>query len=480
MARKKKRDYDPAAWVDLAKEAEAHLSAAASDSDAAEGMRIVDEKLRQRQAEHQTERKKKRQEAVEVVEATSERTAPPVTTQQSKRERARLLILTRDRTIFEDDSSASHRIQEFADMFAEVHVIVLVTKTKRAQSTPDTKRLSDTTWAYAAVSPWWFMTVWAARQVAKRQLVFGGGFRPDIIVADDPFESSLAGYLLSEQYHRPFQVHVRDDFFEANFTQKEEHNRWRVWMAGYVLRRTACIRTQSEYMRRRIIERYSVEPGAVEVLPIYYNLNAWKDTKPATDLAKRYAQFKFILLHVSNMNQLSHTEAVIDGLYYIVRQYPTIGLVILGDGPEKRDLQKRVAEYELGTQILFEALPADTLSYIKTAQLVIHTSEESALDYVMLQAAASEVPMVCASHGTAAELFLDGESVLLCPTDSPPCFGEKVNTLLNDNSLRKKLAMNAMHEVFQRTVQDYGSYLKAYQGSVERCLVTETNTIADD
>ena len=172
------------------------------------------------------------------------------------------------------------------------------------------------------------------------------------------------------------------------------------------------------------------------------------------------------------MNPLSYTAAVIDGLYYILRQYPTIGLVIVGDGPDREALQKRVMGYGLQEHIIFEsAKDIDVLSYIKTSQVVIHTSEETTQDRIILQAAAAEVPMVCGNYGLASQLFIDEESILMCPVDSPPCFGEKVNRLLNDNRLRHVLSMNARREVEERIEQDYTTYMNAYRSSIERCIV---------
>ncbi|MDP2650357.1 MAG: glycosyltransferase family 4 protein, partial [bacterium] len=383
------------------------------------------------------------------------------------------LVITCDTSIFHDGSAAAKRALELASLFSEVHVIVLYLNTK---DEVHSKRLGADVWVYRTHSSYWWKTIWDAHKVAKRQLHFGGGFRPDIIIADDPFEAGMAGYFISKKYNRPLQAHIKTDFFDPLFKARAPHNAWRMLMAGFLLPRVSCIRTQSEYMRGRIIEHFKKPEKEVAVLPVFYDLNAWRDAVPPFRLSERYPQFKFTLFHASSMNALSHTGEIIDGLFYILRQYPTIGLIIVGEGPDTPSLKQRVKEYSLSSQIIFEPMQTDLLPYVKSANVVIHASVEALLDRVVLMAAAVGVPMVCGSSGLASELFVDNESVMLCPVDSPPCFGEKVNKLLNDNALRRKLAMNARGEVAARVEQNYRTYLESYRASIEQCLLAEKET----
>ena len=444
--------------------AEQDISKATSGISDTEDITVVDENLKRVQEARGVE-----ESEATVTEVAEEKVATPVLEYASTRNRARLLILTSDQRVYTVGSEAHSHLLELEAMFAEVHVIVL----GRKKRTEGVQRVGTAVWVYTSASRFWWRMAFDARRVAKKELSFGGGFRPDIIIADDPFEAGLAGLLIAKRYQRPFQVHVKIDFLDAGFKHRQKLNKWRAAIARYVLKRTTCIRTQTAYMQKRVMDKYKRAASQVEVLPIFYDLSAWRSAIPIVDIKDLYPEFKFVLLHVSTMNALSYTAAVIDGLFYILRQYPTIGLVILGDGPDREALEERVAEYNLSGQIKFEPRNVDVLSYVKTAQVLIHTSEETTEDKVILQAATAEVPIVCGNFGLASELFVNEESVLLCPVDSPPCFGEKVNRLLNDNRLRQTLAMNARQEVADRVEQNHVAYINAYRASIERCLVAE-------
>ena len=447
--------------------AEQDIADAAENISETKDVIVVDENIKKLQEQRAKEEQRKKAESEAVTEVSAERVATPILEYMSTRNRARVLIVTSNQLVYEKGSEIVRHLLELEQMFAEVHVIVVGAN----RSKPGRQRIGESVWIYASPSRAWWRVAFDARATAKKELSFSGGFRPDIVIAEDPFEAGLAGFLIAKRYERPFQVHVKVDFIDETFRKRHKKNKWRVHIANYVLKRIECVRTQTAYMQKRIIEKYHLTQSQVEVLPIFYDIAAWKEVKPIINVKRLYPKFKFVLLHVSAMNEFSHTDAVIDGLFYILRQYPTIGLVIVGNGPDREELEARVRGYKLSEQIKFETGEVDVLSFIKTSQVLIHTSEETTQDKIILQAAISEVPIICGNVGLASELFVDEESVLLCPVDSPPCFGEKVNRILNQNPLRQKLAMNAESEVTDRMEQDYGAYMGAYQGSIERCLV---------
>ena len=456
--------------LDPARRAEATLSAIAETEGVSDVVEVLDGDLRKLEEVRDQQKEIKAQKTAQVTEVTTERTAAPVVSYESTRNESRLLLVSGDVSILEADSVAAGKVRELARVFAEVHVIVL---SEGRGNRKDIARMGEDVWVYQTDSRSWWRTIFDARTVAGEQLVFGDGFRADIIIATDAFEAGVAGYLIGKRYNRPLQVHINTDFFYDGFKKASPDNSWRLSMANFVMKRTNCVRTTSAYIQNRILERYKKLKGKVELLPVFHDLNEWVNTPVSFDLKDEYPQFKFTLLHISNMNALAHTEVVIDGLFYLLKQYASMGLVIIGDGERRAALEKTILEYGLQDRIVFGSPDTDLLSCMKSAQVLIHTSEDPSEDELVLKAAAVGLPIVCGNRGLASEFFIDEESVLLCPLNSPECFGEKVNRLLNDNRLRQQLSLNARDVVFSSIEQDYGSYLTTYRASIEGCLVAE-------
>lgn len=431
---------------------------------------VLDERLRERRE------KRKQEEAAaagavqpETVKVSEARMSGHVLEAASARNEIRLLIFSRDPELLKEGSARDTKLREIAGLFGEVHIVLLLPGAARSKKAV---RRGHNIWVYEVHSNWWWMNIFKARAMAKEQLTFANGFRADIVIAEDPFECGAAATHIAEAFDRPFQLHVREDFFDPQFRERDSSNKWRMMLVRHAMREASCVRTESEYLKDRIVEKYRDLKDYTEVLPVYYNLTFWRDATPAFDLRTRYPQFKFIVLHVSEMNVEAHTDWAISGIARILKRYPTIGMVVVGDGPERSTLEKHAIKLGVQNQVLFEPKTSDLTSHLKSAHALLHTSDASAQERVLLHAAAVELPIVSCVQGLAGELFIDGDSALLCPIDSPPCYGEKLNTLLNENQLRKKIGMNAQNVVFSRVEQDYGSYLQAYKASIERCLIT--------
>lgn len=429
---------------------------------------IHDDKIKEKAAKREERVRRKKQQEAELVTVDEALSEEKVIAAESDRQNVRVLVLTRDPAMLVHASAAQQRLAEYGHMFAEVHVIVFC---MRGESANEPVRIAKNVWVYPTNSSSWWKMPFDGYRLANDQLLFGQSFRVDLIIAEDPFESGAVAWYLGRKHDRQYQVHILENYFDADFKNKEPHNGLRLTVSSYVMPRVACVRTETEFLKEKVVAEYPELADVTEVLPMYYNLDAWEESDVVADLSEIYPQFKFALLHFSSMTERSHTEEVIDGLYYLLRQYSTLGLVIVGDGPEREALEDRVVKYELGEHVKFLDNDDEFVSYIKTAHALVHTSKDSEDDKFILCAARVGTPMIAADHGLAETLFEDGVSAFLCPVDSPPCIGEKVNRFLSENPLRNQFKRYAREAVKDRVEQDYAGYIESYRNSIIRCLV---------
>ncbi len=388
---------------------------------------------------------------------------------QNTKERStvRLLIVTKNKGMRALGSVAQKRLVELSKIFGEIHVVIL---NEFTEATVSTVRLTDNVWLYSTDSDKWWKMGFDAYRKMDRELIFAGTFRADIIVAEDPFEAGAVGYALARKYERPFEVHVLEDIYSPEFEDADPHNSFRSFVAPFILRRADCVRVTTENLKEEIAHEFPSLAPFTEVLPRYYNLAAWRDSVPTFNLHERYPRFNFIMLHVSNMESSSHTKEVIQGVAPLLRTYPTIGLVIVGNGPYRPALEKQVISLGIQSQVEFEPVPDEIISHMKSAQLLIQLGENSGEDVILLKAAAVGLPILAQASEFSKALFVDNESAYLCEGSDPSCVSHKVKLFLNDNIVRKSFAQKAQESVFDRVEQDYDAYLDAYRSSVERCV----------
>jgi glycosyltransferase involved in cell wall biosynthesis len=392
----------------------------------------------------------------------------PVIVQRTERSTLRLLIFTKDASLISLGSHTQKRMLELSELFAELHCVVLTTKEAGIQ---EVSRISNTVWVYSTNSTYWWQSIFDARHIALEQLDFGGGFRADIVLSEDPFESGVAGFFIARKFNRPFQIHVFDNFYDPGFRYEDTYNNLRTFVAHLLIPRADCIRTRSRHLLERLTNDFKKRKDRMELLPLYYDLDAWKSAEPSFTLRERYPMFRFFLFHVSGMTSLSKTEDVIAGTARLLLQYPAVALVIVGDGPRYSALKRQVAMLKLQRQVIFEGMSRDLTPHFKTAHIYLHFSEDTEEEYLLLRAAASRIPIVGSMSGIGNELFLDGESAFLCPSGDTQCISEKIYRLFTDEPLRFQYRDLGDQIVFRSVEQDYATYLEAYRESIERCVL---------
>ncbi len=468
--------YSDIPSLDPSRKAADDLNRHINEGGAHDDIVILDERIEAREAERQSVE----EDALPLDEGVSEgvpteevlardaRRGERVLQTVSDRDSVRLLIFTRNEAVRTLGSFAQKRLIEFSNLFAEIHVVLLSSEV--AEPSGATIRLADNVWLYSTDSTSWWKAGFDAYRIANEQLVFAGGFRADIVLAEDPFESAAAAYYIARKYERPLQVHVLEDIYDPEFKERDPHNVWRLMMAKYLLERCHCIRTNSDYLRSKVLDHHPAYTDRIETLPVYYNLEVWRDMVPTVNLKERYPQFKFTILHVSSMTERSHTIEVITGSAPLLRMYPTIGLIIVGSGPYRSAVEKHVLALGIQNQVAFEPMPDEVISYMKSSNVLIHLSEDPSEDTVVLEAASVKLPMIASKQNIAGTLLVDSESAFLCNGADPSCVGYRLKEFLNDNLSRTRFAMNAQEVVFERIEQDYVAYLAQYRASIERCV----------
>jgi phosphatidylinositol alpha 1,6-mannosyltransferase len=120
---------------------------------------------------------------------------------------------------------------------------------------------------------------------------------------------------------------------------------------------------------------------------------------------------------------------------------PDARLAIVGDGPARADLQLSAPE---GVAFLGE-LRGDALAQAyASADIFCFPSTTDTFGQVILEAAASGLPVVAAAAGGALELVGHRTTGLLVPPDNPAAFADALAELVDDVPFRLALGRRAL------------------------------------
>jgi glycosyltransferase involved in cell wall biosynthesis len=124
-------------------------------------------------------------------------------------------------------------------------------------------------------------------------------------------------------------------------------------------------------------------------------------------------------------------------------------LILVGDGPERASLERRVSELGLVDRVQFlGSLPReDALRYLAGARAALLSSAWENLPHAAVEALAVGTPVVSTNVGGVPEVVRDGENGLLVPPNDVAALAAALRAVLTDDDLRARLAAGAQPSV---------------------------------
>jgi glycosyltransferase involved in cell wall biosynthesis len=163
-----------------------------------------------------------------------------------------------------------------------------------------------------------------------------------------------------------------------------------------------------------------------------------------------------LLLYVGRLAN----EKRIDVLVEAVQQLPNARLVLVGDGPARSGLEKRLA----GTPAHFTGyLRGDDLATaFASADLFAFPSDTETFGQVLQEAMASGLPLVAARAGGAIDLVREGQTGFTFTPGDATDMREKLCALIANPALRRTMSDNGRAFAEQRTWSAVGDEMLDY------------------
>lgn len=164
-----------------------------------------------------------------------------------------------------------------------------------------------------------------------------------------------------------------------------------------------------------------------------------------------------------------HAE-LLEAIPEILSRFPQAHFVFAGDGPQRENLERRIAELGLGSNVHLLGLRRDIVNVLASLDLFVLPTHQDASGTALTEAGAMELAAVCSNVDGVPEVMADGEAGRLVPVNDPPALAAAISELLGDPALRKRMGGAARARVatlFSREAMVRGM-LTLYQGLLEK------------
>jgi len=164
----------------------------------------------------------------------------------------------------------------------------------------------------------------------------------------------------------------------------------------------------------------------------------------------------------------------VNAIIQAVGQMDDVGLLICGDGPERKNLDTLARDLGLTTRIYFagQRNRGDTLALMAGCDIFILNSTYEGLSHVVLEAMNLGLPIIATSAGGTPELVKNGDTGVLIKNGGPEALKSAILQLIASperlQAMREKTKLEAKSFSFPRMVKETEQVLQAVSGSSTR------------
>jgi N-acetyl-alpha-D-glucosaminyl L-malate synthase BshA len=160
-----------------------------------------------------------------------------------------------------------------------------------------------------------------------------------------------------------------------------------------------------------------------------------------------------LVMHISNFRPLKRVGTVFE-IFRRMRAHISARLVMIGDGPDRADLERQVSERGFGKVVDFVGEQPDLVPWLSAADVFLLPSSQESFGMAALEAMACEVPVIASRVGGLPEVIEDGVTGFLCSPDDVEGMAERAVALARDASLRRRIGQAAAEHVRRNFCSD--------------------------
>lgn len=213
---------------------------------------------------------------------------------------------------------------------------------------------------------------------------------------------------------------------------------------GDYMQRCQHIVVPSESMRCWLAAEYGVTER-VTVVPTGIDIDIYEAADSQAIRRQRGWGHDRILISVGRLVKEKNWSLLLTAVHEVMQQQNGVRLVIIGEGDERKNLERYAQELEMADkvefvgQLAFDQVPA----YLKAADLFCFTSLNETQGLVTVEAMAAGLPIVAVDAGGTSDTVTHGKEGLLT-VDDPQALARAITQLLNDETLRRCFSQAAI------------------------------------
>jgi glycosyltransferase involved in cell wall biosynthesis len=366
----------------------------------------------------------------------------------------KILFISNDPQIFNTESAVRERMRTYAAALGELHIL--------SRGPLGAQESTDGSLFLHPVHGPKLLTLLSLPAIAHALIVRE---EIEIVSAQDPFEYGWVALKALKGTSAKLHLQIHTDFLSPWFVRagvfRSMHirapflNRVRIHIARRVLPHADGIRVVSKRIQDSLVATFGTSIPESTVIPVSVGATV-PDAVPLPPHG-----FSFAFMCSGRLEPEKRVQDILMAFGKIAHSYPSVGLVVVGEGSQRAPLEKLSKKLGLANRVLFMGEQGkNAWGLMRSAHCFIQASAYEGYGRTLVEAALAKIPIITTDVGIVGEVFRGYEQVLATPP--------------GDHQLRHSLAMNAEQAVREHLMR-YVDQPKLIREDFEHTLAREAN-----
>ncbi len=210
----------------------------------------------------------------------------------------------------------------------------------------------------------------------------------------------------------------------------------RHWTNFYLGNSQAAIRSAIE-----------IERIAKEKTHVIYNgidLEEFQRMDPALRRLQRekwnISESHILIGAIANLRTVKNISLLIDAAARLIPKFPQLRFVVVGDGPERKNLEQQIGNLGLNNRFHLTGAAKDVIAWLAAFDIAVLPSSSESFSNSLLEYMAARLPIVASDVGGNSEAITHNLEGFLCPPGDSEGLAKAIGKLLNDPGLARRFA----------------------------------------
>lgn len=200
-----------------------------------------------------------------------------------------------------------------------------------------------------------------------------------------------------------------------------------------------------------------------------FDVNKLKQSK-IQELKNKYElNDSFVILYVGRLAEEKNIEFIINNQYSLLKKYPNLKLLIVGNGPDMEKYKKLCKKNKIESSTIFTgAVPRDDMPYYYAlGNVFVTASITETQGLTVIEAMASGIPVVAINDESFSNTVIDGLNGYLFNKKND--YLKKISTLIENQEIYDKMKVQAKITANEHSLKYYAEkILDVYKSAMSK------------